>query len=89
MAWTVKFHEHADDQFQRLDKAVQRRIIKFIEKRLVVSENPRRIGEPLTGPLKTFWKYRVGDYRLVCDVQDGAITILVVKVGHRSSVYRE
>ncbi len=88
MGWRVRFRAEADAQFVRLDKAVQRRIIKFLETRIATAENPRRVGAALTGDLKTLWKYRVGDYRLVCNIEDATLTVLVIKVGHRRKVYR-
>ncbi|TIW19463.1 MAG: type II toxin-antitoxin system RelE/ParE family toxin, partial [Mesorhizobium sp.] len=56
--------------------------------RLAVLDNPRELGKPLKGPLATFWRYRVGDYRVICDVQDRRLVILVVTIGHRGDVYR-
>ena len=70
MVWRIETKPAADKVLFSLHKPVQRRIKKFIVERLSPLENPRSIGEPLTGPLGEYWKYRVGDYRLICDIQD-------------------
>lgn len=85
--WTVKFLETAEKQFEKLDKSVCRSINRYIEERLETSQNPRRFGKPLAGNLKEFWRYRVGDYRIICNIQDTQLLILVVRVAHRSEVY--
>ncbi|HVA56184.1 MAG TPA: type II toxin-antitoxin system RelE/ParE family toxin [Gammaproteobacteria bacterium] len=65
------------------------RILNLLEQRIAVLENPRTLGDPLRGPeLGRYWKYRVGDYRLIASIQDESITILVVTIGHRREVYR-
>jgi mRNA interferase RelE/StbE len=59
-----------------------------VEQRLPGLPDPRYIGEPLAGPLKGIWRYRVGDYRILCRIRHGELIILVVEVGHRREVYR-
>ena len=59
-----------------------------MDERIAGLENPRDTGKALTGPLGSFWRYRVGDYRVICDIQDGALRVLVVQVGNRSVIYR-
>jgi mRNA interferase RelE/StbE len=71
-----------------LDKPVARRIIDFLDDRVAKQENPRTLGKALTGPLGTLWRYRIGDYRVICDIQHRAVTILVIRIGHRREVYR-
>lgn len=88
MAWRVEFLPAADKAFGKLDHQQQRRIQKFIESRLQKDNDPHGLGEAYTGPLKGYWKYRIGDYRLVCDIQDQTRTILVVAIGDRKDVYR-
>ena len=88
MAWQVEFLPAADKAFGKLDRQHQLRIKQFIETRLQTDHGPRRLGEAYVGPLKEYWKYRVGDYRLVCDIQDRTQTILVVAIGDRKDVYR-
>lgn len=88
MAWTVDYTHTARTQLKKLDKPVARRILDFMDKRVAHQEDPRTIGKALTGPLGALWRYRVGDYRVICEIQDGAVKILVVRIGHRGDVYR-
>ena len=88
MAWNIKFEPGADKALDKFDPQISRRVLKFLYTRVAALENPRSIGEALTGPLGNYWKYRVGDYRIICDIQDGIITILVLEVGDRKQVYR-
>ncbi len=85
--WQVKFLEGAEKQFDKLDKTTRRTINRYIKERLLTPENPRRFGKPLSGELKEFWRYRIGDYRLICSLQDHKLLILVVRVSHRKDVY--
>jgi mRNA interferase RelE/StbE len=88
MAWKIEFAASAEKELAKLDNVVIRRILSFLHERLAKADNPRSLGKALTGPLGDFWKYRVGDYRVVCDIRDRQIMILVVRVRHRSKVYR-
>ena len=88
MAWRVEFLPAADKAFGKLDRQYQRRIQRFIDTRLQVSNDPHDLGEAYTGPLKGYWKYRIGDYRLVCEIQERTRTILIVTIGDRKDVYR-
>ncbi|EGO80826.1 Putative toxin-like plasmid stability protein [Xylella fastidiosa EB92.1] len=65
-----------------------RRIVDFMDERIAGLENPRSSGKALTGPLGGFWRYRVGDFRVVCAIQDSVLRVLVVRVGHRGEIYR-
>ena len=85
--WKVKFLPSATKQFEKLDKSVCRMINTYIQNRLATPENPRRFGKSLTDNLKGFWRYRIGDYRLVCKIEDEQVLILVVRVDHRKDVY--
>jgi len=88
MAWKVELSEEADRQLDKLDPQIARRILKFLHERVARLENPRSIGEALRGSkLGESWKYRVGDYRLICSVEDQQILILVLRVGHRREAY--
>ena len=71
----------------RLDQQVARRIRNFMRERVAGSENPRRIGHALHGRFSGHWRYRVGDWRVICDIQDAALVVLVVEVGGRGEVY--
>ncbi len=89
MAWTIDYTDTAKDQLRKLDKQTARRIVDYMNKRIATLENPRSIGKALTGPLGGFWRYRVGDYRVMCDIQDQRIGVLVLRLGHREEVYRQ
>lgn len=89
MAWTVEFDPKAEKELSKLDPQAARRILVFLHGRVSQLDDPRSIGEALTGPkLGAFWKYRVGDYRVIASIEDGALRILVVKIGNRREVYR-
>ncbi len=88
MAWRIELSETANKQLAKLDKTEARRITKFLRERLVASDNPRIVGKALSGPLGGLWRYRVGDYRLICEIQDGVLCVLVLKIGNRRDVYK-
>ena len=89
MAWKIELERSAEKDLDHLDAQMARRILKFVFQRLALLENPRSIGESLTGPrFGELWKYRVGDYRLITRIEDDVVRILVVRVGHRREVYR-
>lgn len=89
MAWRIEFEDAALKELGKLDKPVARRILAFLRERVAVLDDPRSIGEALKGSkLGEFWKYRVGDYRIITNIEDGVMRILVLKVGNRREVYR-
>ena len=88
MVWTIEYEEVARRQLRKLDRQAARRIVDFLDHRLAGLEDPRALGQALHGRLKAYWRYRVGDYRIVCDVLDDRVVILIVQIGHRSDIYR-
>jgi mRNA interferase RelE/StbE len=88
LAWTIELTRTAEKQITKLHREAQRAIIRFLRERLAGTENPRLWGKPLQGEKRGLWRYRVGDYRLICDIQDERITVIVLQVGHRKDVYR-
>ncbi|SPF46239.1 Addiction module antitoxin [Syntrophobacter sp. SbD1] len=88
MAWRINYTDSARLQLRKLDKQTAQRILDYMDERIAPLEDPRSTGKALTGPLGEFWRYRVGDYRIICDIQDGALLVLVVRIGKRSDVYR-
>ena len=88
MPWTIEYTETALTQLRKLDKRTARRIVDYMNKRVAGLTDPRSIGKALVGPLGRLWRYRVGDYRVICDIQTGALRVLVVRVGSRDKVYR-
>ena len=89
MAWKIEFDQSAERELAKLDIQVARRILVFLHGRLAPIGDPRSIGEALKGSrLGAFWKYRVGDYRVIAHIDDGLVRILVVRIGNRREVYR-
>jgi mRNA interferase RelE/StbE len=88
LAWTIEYADTAKKQLRKLDKIAARRIVDFMDERVAPSEDPRGMGKALKGPLGDLWRYRVGDFRVLCDIQDGMLTVLVLRVGNRREVYR-
>lgn len=87
MTWRIELSEDAEAELRKLDKPVRERIGKFID-RLAMSQDPREQGKPLQSGWAGCWRYRVGDYRLVCKLRDRELLVLVLKIGHRREVYR-
>ena len=89
MAWRVDFTDTATRQLEKLDRQDARRIVAFLRERVAVQDDPRATGKALTGStLGRYWRYRVGDWRIVCSIDDGAVRILVVTLGNRREIYR-
>lgn len=88
MVWTIEITRTAEKQIKKLDRMAQASVVRFLRERLKPAEDPRRLGKPLHGDKQGLWRYRVGDYRLICDIQDEKITVLVLEVAHRKDVYR-
>ena len=89
MVWIVNYSESAERELSKLDRPVARRILDYMEERVATQENPRILGKALTGQFGSLWRYRVGDWRVICEVQDAVLCVLVVKIGSRGDVYRE
>ena len=89
MAWTIDLDHGAVRDLDKFDQQTARRILAFLHDRVATLDNPRSIGESLKGSrLGEFWKYRVGDYRVIARIEDSASRVLVVRVGRRDKVYR-
>jgi mRNA interferase RelE/StbE len=88
MAWNVEVSPRAQRQLDELDKPVARRISRFLYERIGKLEDPRQIGERLQGTLSEFWRYRVGDYRIICSLEHERLVVLVLRIGHRREVYK-
>lgn len=88
MAWIIEYTQTAKEQLRKLDKPVAKRILNYIDERLAPLEDPRELGKALTGSLGGLWRYRVGDFRIVCEIQDEKLRVLVVRVGNRANIYR-
>ena len=89
MAWKIEFAASAEKELRKLDPQIARRILSFLHQRIAPLDDPRQIGEALKGSLLgAYWKYRVGDYRIIAEISDGTAIILVVRLGNRREVYR-
>ena len=89
LAWQIEFDPDALKELKKLDRPVQVRLVAFLRDRLAPLQDPRSIGEALSGArLGHYWKYRVGEWRLVCDIQDQRIVVRVLRIGNRREVYR-
>ena len=89
MAWKVELSAEADRQLSKLDAPQAQRILKFLYERVARLDDPRSLGQALHGSrLGEFWKYRVGDYRLICKLEDKRLVVLVLRLGHRREIYR-
>jgi len=86
LTWKIEFTASAEKELAKLDKSAAKRIIRFLRER--VSADPRSSGKALKGDHSGLWRYRVGDYRVICEIYDEKISVLVVRVGHRKEVYR-
>jgi len=89
LAWQIEFDESAKKELAKLDRQVARRLIDFLKDRTLSRRDPRSVGQPLKGStLGEFWKYRVGDFRIIASIQDERMTVLVLRVGNRGDIYR-
>jgi mRNA interferase RelE/StbE len=86
--WRVEITRTAEKQITRLGRKVQESVWNFLMQRVKPSSDPRQWGKALQGEKRGLWRYRVGDYRLICDIQDERITVLVLELGHRKDIYR-
>jgi len=88
MAWNVEVSPKAQRQLDELDKPVARRISRFLYERIGKLDDPRQLGECLQGTLSEFWRYRVGDYRIICSLEHERLVVLVLRIGHRREIYK-
>ena len=85
MTWQIKWEDFAVKQLRKLDKQIEKRIISYLKK--VVLQDPRKKGKPLTGDKSRFWRYRMGEYRIICRIVDDEFVVLIIAVGHRKEIY--
>lgn len=88
MAWTIEYADAARKQLRKLDRPTAQRIYRYLGERVAPLEDPRGLGKALSGPLGELWRYRVGDYRVVAEIRQNVLTVLVLRVGHRRDVYK-
>jgi len=89
LAWTIEYDEGAVADLKKLDRQMQLEVLEYMEKRIAKAENPRTFGKPLRYSKFGLWRYRVRDYRIICELRDAQLRVLVVAVGHRSTIYEK
>ena len=87
MTWTVEFDDAAAKELRKLDRQAQIDILRYFRQRIATDEDPRRFGKPLSGDLAGLWRYRMRDYRMICNIEDDKLIVLVVRVAHRKDIY--
>lgn len=88
MIWRIRFEKSAAKDIAALSNRDRECVARFLHERLSPRDDPRELGDALSGPLAGLWKYRVGDYRIIARIDDGMVAILVIRIGHRGAVYR-
>ena len=88
MVWTVEYTDTARSQLRKLDRRMARRILDYMDAEVATLAHPRDRGKALTGPMGGLWRYRVGRCRVICDIQDNVLRVLVLRVGGRDRIYR-
>ena len=89
MAWQIEFDQSAKKELAKLDRQVASRLVEFLKNRVLNQRDPRSVGQALRGStLGEFWKYRVGDFRIIASIQDDRMIVLVLRVGNRNDIYR-
>jgi mRNA interferase RelE/StbE len=89
MAWAIEYDARAIQDLRKLDRSVRRDILDYMERRIATARDPRKFGKPLRASKFGLWRYRVRDYRIICQLQDKRLLVLVVSIGHRSTIYEE
>lgn len=89
MAWTIRFDPRAERDLARLDRSIQRKILRYLETRVATAEDPEELGKPLSGELSGLRRYRVENHRIICRIDRQEILIVVLAAGHRKDVYEK
>lgn len=87
MTWNVEWDDAAVKELRKLDKSIQRKILRYFRERIATDKNPKRFGKPLIGDKAGLWRYRIQDYRVICKIENNTLLVLVLRVGHRKGVY--
>ena len=89
MAWIIKYTESSSKQLKKLDKQTALGVLDYMDERVALLADPRTLGKNLKGPkMGEYWRYRIGDIRVICNILDGQMTVLVIEIGNRREVYR-
>jgi mRNA interferase RelE/StbE len=87
LAWKIEFDEHTVKELKKLGPEIQREILRYLKERVAPSDNPRISGKALVGTFSGLWRYRLGKYRIVCQIKDDEAIILILRIGHRKDIY--
>lgn len=87
MAWKIEFDSDAEKDLKKLDPHARKTVLSYLRERVATCDNPRDFGKPLQGDKSGLWRYRVNDYRIICQIHDTEVLVVVVRVGHRKHVY--
>lgn len=88
MVWKIEFDDEVEKELRKLGRPAQKAILSYLRERIATSSNPRAFGKALQGNKSGFWRYRVNDYRIICQIHDQTLNVVVVHVGHRKDIYR-
>lgn len=88
LTWTVEWDDKARRELRKLNPDIQQTILRYFRERIMVDDDPKRFGKPLKHELRGLWRYRIGDYRAVCQIQDEQLIVLVLAVAHRRNIYQ-
>jgi mRNA interferase RelE/StbE len=88
LVWTINYTDSAKQHLRKLDRQTAKAIVDYLDQRIAKLDNPRSSGKALTGPLGGLWRYRIMDYRIICEIREGELCILVLTVGNRKNVYK-
>jgi len=89
LAWQIRFTDTAKKQLAKLDKSVAKSITTYLREKVMLLEDPKALGKPLAKNFSQYWRYRVGDCRIICSIDDGELTIMIVRVGKRKDIYNK
>ncbi len=89
MSWTVRYLASARKGVRKIDPQDRARIRQFLEQRLLEQSDPRDLGKALRGEFAQLWRYRVGYYRVICEIRDAELVVLVIRIAHRKDIYRD
>ena len=86
--WSVQWDDRAVKELRRLDSKAQVTILQYLKTRISTDEDPRRFGKPLVANKSGLWRYRIGDYRLICAIEENILNVLIIAAGHRKEIYK-
>jgi mRNA interferase RelE/StbE len=89
VTWIVEFDDAARKELRKLDRQAQQEILSYLRERIATDDDPRRFGKALSRELAGLWRYRIQNYRIICNIEDQKLTVLVLRVGHRKDVYED